>query len=152
VAGISSTPIFEDLMAVAKADHPDFATLVYAQSDNGTVPVWNMSMLDGVLAAYTYSKTGLDTLPRWLGPNAANPGLSYVDTTANGYGLARIDAHEIQVQLVTMRDCRQDFKTPPGIHHIARFILPHWQAGESPQLAGPEFAGQPPFPFASPAV
>ncbi len=152
VAGISSSPVFEDLVAKANADHPDFATLVYRQTDHGLEPVWNMSMLYGVFAAYAYGKTGLDTVASWLGPNTANPGLRFVDTTANGYGLASFDAGELRVQLITMGDCRADFVQPPAIRNVARFRLPHWRAGEPPQLEGPEFEGSAPFPFDVPAV
>ncbi len=152
VAGISSSPVFEDLVAKANADHPDFATLVYRQTDHGLEPVWNMSMLYGVLAAYAYNKTGLDALASLLGPNTANPGLRFVDTTANGYGLASFDAGELRVQLITMQDCRPDFVQPPSIRYVARFRLPHWRAGEPPQLEGPEFEGSAPFPFATPEV
>jgi alkaline phosphatase D len=152
VAGISSSPIFEDLMAAAKSDHPDFGALVYRDTEHGIEPVWNISMLHGVLAAYAYNKTGLDSLTGLLGPNTANPGLSYVDTTANGYGLASIDADELRVQLVTMRDCRAAFVQAPCIHHIAMFRLPRWRAGEGPQLEGPDFVGGAPFPFAAPPV
>jgi alkaline phosphatase D len=147
VAGISSTPIFEDLLAVARNDHPDFAPVVYRQTDDGVEPVWNISMLDGVLAAYTYAETGISVLTDWLGPNTANPGLRYVDTTVNGYGLATVEADKISVQLVAMQDCRREFVKPPAIAHIAHFSLPRWQAGESPQLQGPEFEGGAPFPF-----
>jgi alkaline phosphatase D len=152
VAGISSSPVFEDLVAAAKADHRDFATLVYRQTDHGLEPVWNIAMLYGVLAAYTYSKTGLHTLTNWLGPNHANPGLRYVDTTANGYGLASFDADDLRVQLITMQDCRPHFVQPPEIRHVARFRLPRWRAGERPQLEGPEFEGSTPFPFKTPTV
>jgi alkaline phosphatase D len=147
VAGISSTPLFEDLLAIAREDQHDFAPLVYRQTDSGVEPVWNISMTHGVLAAYTYSQTGFTALKDWLGPNMANPGLRYVDTTANGYGLATIVDDELRVQLVTLQDCRQDFVQPPAIRRIARFSLPRWSAGESPQPAGPEFEGDAPFPF-----
>ena len=152
VAGISSTPLFQDLMAVAKADHSNFASLVYRETDDGIEPVWNVSMLSGVLAAFTYGKTGFNTLTEWLGPNSANPGLQYVDTTANGYGLASFDAQEMQVQLITMEDCQVPFIDPPGIRHIAKFHLPHWSAGEPPVLDGPEFERAAPFPFKAPTV
>lgn len=152
VAGISSSPIFEDLLAAARADHPDFTPLVYRETTSSLEPVWNISMMQGVLAAVTYSKTGLLAATGWLGPNAANPGLSFVDTTINGYGLARIDAEEMQVQLVAMQDCLEDFTQPPGIAYTASFRLPRWRAGESPQLAGPRFEGSPPFPFETPGV
>ena len=104
-------------------------------------------MLDGVLAAYAYNKTGLPALQKWLAPNAANPGLRYVDTIANGYGLATIEESEIQVRLITIEDCQTDFVQVPAIRHVAKFHLPRWKAGELPQLAGPDFEGQAPFPF-----
>ncbi len=147
VAGISSTPLFEDLLAVARDDHPDFAPLVYRETGSGIEPVWNISMTDGVLAAYTYAQTGFAALTDWLGPNAANPGLRYVDTTANGYGLATLEDGEMRVQLVALQDCRRDFTQAPAIRHTASFRLPLWSDGESPQLEGPEFAGGAPFPF-----
>ncbi|CAA0123723.1 Alkaline phosphatase D [Halioglobus japonicus] len=147
VAGISSSPIFEDLLAVAKNDHPDFGPVVYRETDQGVEPVWNISMTAGVLAAYTYAETGISALTDWLGPNTANPGLRYVDTTVNGYGLATIEADKVGVQLVSLQDCRQDFVKPPAIRHIARFSVPYWQAGEAPELEGPEFEGGAPFPF-----
>ena len=88
-----------------------------------------------------------DTLTEFLGPNNANPGLKYVDTTANGYGLATFDANEMSVRLITMEDCRVSFVEPPGIRHIAKFSLPHWTAGAPPILEGPEFEATAPFPF-----
>jgi alkaline phosphatase D len=148
VAGISSSPLFEDLAAVARQEYSGFRTLVYRETDAGVTPVWHLSMLDGVRSAYAYAKTGLYSLARWLGPNRANPGLAYVDTMANGYGLVRVDAKEIRVKMVTMQDCRADFTEPPAIRHAAVFRLPRWAPGGSPQLDGPEFEGPPPFPFA----
>jgi len=152
VAGISSSPMFEDLIVIARDKHPDFQPIVYAQRGDEVTPVWNMSMLYGVLAAYTYSKTGLDTLADWLGPNNANPGLKYMDTTANGYGLAMFSADELQVQLITMEDCRPDFVQAPAIRHVAKFRMAHWQPGQQPVLEGPEFEGGAPFPFDAPTV
>ena len=150
VAGISSTPLFEDLTVVARDKHPDFQPIVYAESDGEIVPVWHMSLLYGVLSAFTYAKTGLTSLATWLAPNEANPGLKYVDTTANGYGLARFDAEELRVQLVTLNDSRRAFSEPPAIAYTANFRLPLWQAGEQPELQGPEFDGGAPFPFTPP--
>jgi hypothetical protein len=75
-----------------------------------------------------------------------------VDTTANGYGLATVDEGEMRVQLITMEDVRRNFVDAPAIRHIARFTVPRWQAGETPQLTGPEFTGGAPFPFEPTAV
>ena len=96
-----------------------------------------MSMLHGVLSAFTYAKTGLTSLANWLAPNEANPGLKYVDTTANGYGLARFDAEELQVQLVTLQRQPPCFQRASRYTYIANFRLPLWQAGEQPELQGP---------------
>ena len=152
VAGISSSPLFEELDYVARRDHPAFQPIVYAQREGDTIPVWNMTMLDGVFAAFTYARTGLATLARWLGPNYANPGLAYVDTTANGYGLARFSAEAAEVELITMDDCRTPFVEAPAIRHTARFQLPAWQAPEAPELEGPGFELGAPFPFDAPKV
>ena len=152
VAGISSTPLFEDLYVVASEDHPAFRPIVYREEDGGLTPVWNLSMLQGVFAAFTYSKTGLETLAGWLGPNYANPDLRYVDTTANGYGLAQFDESTLTVQLLTVAESREPFETPPEVKHSARFTLPWWGDGEQPELQGPEFDGGAPFPFEPPPV
>ena len=152
VAGISSTPLFEDLEVVARRDHPDFQPIVYLEERGGVTPVWNMSMLQGGFAAYTYNKTGLQALASWLGPNDANPGLKYVDTTANGYGLAHFGEGVMRVQLVTVAQSRQPFEQPPEVRHRAHFTLPWWQDGQEPILQGPEFDGGAPFPFEPPTV
>jgi hypothetical protein len=92
------------------------------------------------------------TLASWLGPNYANPGLKYVDTTANGYGLAHFDRDQLRVQLVTVEHSRQPFDLPPAVRHRAHFVLPLWQPGQRPELHGPEFEGGAPFPFEPPSV
>ncbi|MDX1733410.1 MAG: alkaline phosphatase D family protein [Halioglobus sp.] len=147
VAGISSSPIFGDLLAATQGADDEFGTLVFSQEGEETVPVWNMSMLDGVLPAFLYSATSLKGAARWLGPNEANPGLHYVDVTANGYGLATFEPGELTVRMVTVGDCRPAFSEPPGIERIARFRLPAWRAGDAPRLQGPAFERGAAFPF-----
>jgi alkaline phosphatase D len=152
VAGISSSPMFEELEMVARRDHADFQPLVYADTDDGVTPLWNMTMLQGALATYTYDKTGMSAIADWLGPNEANPGLGYIDCTANGYGLATFKADELVVDMVTMSNVQLPFETPPAKGHVAHFRLPLWSAGEQPTLQGPEFTGGAPFPFEAPSV
>jgi len=157
-AGISSSPIFTNIESVARKGKSNFQPLVYSETGGSEgekpeiVPVWNMSMLQGVLASMTYSKTGLDTVAGWLGPNEANPGLKYVDTMANGYGLARFNASELHIQMITMEDLRKPFDQAPEIRHSASFRLAKWDVGEGPDLQGPEFSGGAPFPFEPPTV
>ncbi|NQX88175.1 MAG: alkaline phosphatase D family protein [Halioglobus sp.] len=147
VAGISSSPLFGDILATAKADHSAFGTLVYREMEDGLQPVWHMSMLDGVWPATIYSRTGAYQLAKWMGPNTANPGLAYLDTTVNGYGLASVDADAFRVTFIGMEDCRPDFTIPPAIGYTASFHLPLWAADTQPELSGPVFSGVAPFPF-----
>jgi len=150
IAGISSSPVFGDVLAAARDDHPDFGTLVFRETEDGLEPVWQMTLLDGVLPASIYNRTGMYSLAKWLGPNPANPGLRFLDTTCNGYGLARFDAGEARVRFVALQDCRADFTEPPAVRYTADFRLPRWHPGEPPALAGPVFSGEAPFPFRTP--
>lgn len=152
VAGIASSPLFDDLYATARKDHPDFGSIVYRATGTGVEPVWHMSMMQGVLSSYAYNKTGLRGLADWLGPNPANPGLRYVDTTTNGYGLASFNERECRVQFVSLEDCTGEFETPPAVRYRANFSLPLWRAGAAPELSAPEFDGPPPFPFGTATV
>jgi len=161
-AGISSSPVFGNLVSAADKGSSDFQHLVYAESpadgpgeDFGgrkLVPVWNMTMLTGVLASMTYSGIGMDTVAGWLGPNEANPGLKYMDTTANGYGLAQLSAGELNVQMISMENLTIPFKQAPKIKHSANFRIANWKSGTGPVLEGPEFIGGAPFPFEPPSV
>jgi len=146
-AGISSSPLFDNVKAIAGDDHPDFAALVEAEHDGQRYPNWNMTLMQGVLAAYSFARTGSNKLARWLGPNPANPGLAFADSTANGYGLARFSATDLKVSLIAVADVQPAFEAAPPIAYSARFDLPLWRAGQAPELTGPNFDGQPPFPF-----
>lgn len=152
VAGISSTPMYEDLYQIALKSHAEFQSLVSAGSPGNITPVWHMTLLDGALPAFLYSKSGSTDLTRWLGPNRANPGLGFVDCTANGYGLAHFSDKQLEVEIVTVTDILKPVTTAPQPDYRARFKLPLWGAGEVPKLGSPEFEGPPPFPFDAPAV
>jgi len=151
VAGISSTPLFANVESAAK-DNEAFRPLVYTHVDEQQLPTWNMTLLQGSLASFAFDRTGIARLADWLGPNEANPGLSYVDTTVNGYGLATFSAEALQVSLVIMEDLRQPFETPPDIRSRVHFSLPRWDSDQGPELSGPEFDGPATFPFSASAV
>lgn len=152
VAGISSTPMFMELLEQSRESHPDFGALVFREEQGEITPVWNMAMLDGALASLAYGQTGLKSAARWLGPSEANPGLHYIDSTANGYALAHFGPDKLRVEMITLNDTGESFTVPPAIDYIARFELPLWRAGNPPQLVGPDFAEGAPFPFTPPTV
>lgn len=149
VAGISSTPVFANIAEAARENDPAFQELVYQERDTGLLPVWHMTMLQGSLSSIAYQRTDSLTLANWLGPNEANPGLRYVDTQSNGYGLVSVTADTLTVELVSMGDITAPFDAPPEAHHRARFTLPIWNPEQGPQLQGPEFTGTAPFPFSA---
>jgi len=78
--------------------------------------------------------------------------LKYVDTTANGYGLAQFNARELSVQMISMEELRTPFDRAPKIKHSANFRIARWNDKQGPNLQGPEFIGGAPFPFDAPTV
>lgn len=146
-AGISSNSFFQTIADAAQKGSPEFKRMVFVEHEGKRIPVWHLTLLQGVLSSFTYSITALDSVSAWLGPNEANPGLKYADTNANGYGLAQFTGADLKVQLVTMEDLTKPFKAPPGIKNKAKFHMASWQSGESPNLSGPTFEGLAPFPF-----
>lgn len=148
VTGISSTPHFNSVLYSANKDNSDFMQLVATEVDGQVAETWNMSLCQGVLASLAYDKTGLKGVANWLGPSSANPGLSYIDTNSNGYGLARFDGSQCEVELVTVVAPLEDSDSQ-GSHILrrARFKLLNWEAGQQATLVGPDFEGQPPFPW-----
>lgn len=152
VAGISSTPMFMELEQISRESHPDFAALVFSEEKDRIIPVWNMTLLDGALAALAFSRTGLQTAARWLGPNPANPGLRYMDSTANGYGIGHFSAGRLAVEMITLNATREAFSEAPRKDYSAHFEVPLWRTGEPAELRGPVFEGGAPFPFEPPSV
>ena len=146
-AGISSTPLIEDVIDTAKDAGAMLRELIVLQEEDSRVPIWHMTMLQGVLSSFSYVKTGLKSIADWLGPNQANPGLRFIDATANGYGLAQFRPDEVQVQLISMENMQEAFTSAPDIRYKAKFRIASWEGSASPDLQGPTFDGDPPFPF-----
>ncbi|WP_279245972.1 alkaline phosphatase D family protein [Candidatus Litorirhabdus singularis] len=149
VTGISSTPMHTYVWHSASGgSSPTFMDMVKCELEGKPVNTFNMTMTQGSLAAIAYANSGWETLSDWLGPNHANPGLSYIDSDSNGYGLASFSLQQCSVQLVTIVPPTQP-TGPDGsaIQHVANFSLPHWSKNQRPQLQGPEFSGKPPFPW-----
>ena len=148
VSGISSTPHFSNVVHLAENGSSDFRQLVMSESDSEMNETWNMTLMDGVLASITYDKSGLQGLGRWLGPNSANPGLSYVDTNSNGFALASFDDQRCAVELITivapLEDAGEDGSK---VLRRASFSLALWGDDEQPKIEGPVFEGKPSFPF-----
>jgi alkaline phosphatase D len=76
-----------------------------------------------------------------------NPHLRYVDSTANGYGLARFDGDGAKLTLVTIEPPLVDRGEDGAmLRSTADFTLAHFDSGDKVVLDAPELSGDKPFP------
>jgi len=148
VAGISSASMFSFFERAARGNGTFHAMTAY-ESGGELVENWNLMMMEGANAALLRAWTPFETLSEWAANRRINPFLSYVDSRANGYGIADVTADSIEAQLVTVGPATIDYG-PEGAPVLRRvwMRLPSWKAGDPPKLAGPIIEGTPPHPFA----
>ncbi|MBL8782438.1 MAG: alkaline phosphatase D family protein [Alphaproteobacteria bacterium] len=146
-AGISSEPVFPGAERASRTSSV-FHSIVTYQSGEETVENFNLALLGGVNAAIARSWTGSSWASDMFWNEKANPGLTYIDTNANGYGIMSVNAGRVETNLVTVANPEKDHgpKGSPVLRR-AKFTLRAWAPGQTPELIGPTFQGTPPFPF-----
>jgi alkaline phosphatase D len=146
-AGISSEPVFPAAERASRTSSV-FHSLITYQSGDEQVENLNLAALGGVQAALVRSWTGSSWLSDAFWNARTNPGLTYIDTNSNGYGLLSVNAGRVEANLVTTANPEKDHgpKGSPVIRR-AKFTLRAWSPGQTPELIGPTFTGKPPFPF-----
>ena len=99
-------------------------------------------------ASLVRSWTGSSWLSDAWWNSKASPGLTYIDTNSNGYGILSVNAGRVEANLVTTANPEVDHG-PKGspIIRKAKFTLRAWAPGQTPELIGPTFTGKPAFPF-----
>jgi alkaline phosphatase D len=107
-----------------------------------------LALLGGVNAAIVRSWTGSSWLSDAWWNAKANPGLTYIDTNSNGYGILSVNAGRVEANLITTANPEVDHG-PKGspIVRRAKFTLRAWAPGQTPELTGPTFQGKASFPF-----
>lgn len=147
VAGISSEPVFKGALNASR-NNSVFHSIVTHESGGETIENMNLALIGGVNAALVRSWTGSSWLSDLFWNEAANPGLRYADTNANGYGLLSVNAGRVEANLVTVAPPQTDHG-PAGapVLRKAKFTLRAWLPGQTPELSGPSFTGTPAFPF-----
>ena len=147
VAGISSGAVFPGAERAAR-NNSVFHSLVTYQSGDEKVENLNLTAIAGVTTGLVRSWLGSSWISDIFWNDKANPGLSYIDTNANGYGIMSVNAGRVETNLVTVANPEKDYG-PKGapILRKAKFTLRAWAPGQSPELVGPTFTGKPPFPF-----
>ncbi len=99
--------MYEDAFVTGR-NNDEFAPLVYRLENGEEIPVWNLTLQDGVAAALAYQVHGAQALPRTRGTD-----IRYVDSTARGYTIARFGAAEVKVEMVAMGDVTVPFEQAP---------------------------------------
>jgi len=159
VAGISSTSQFAAVAdGIKNAVTPDLAAVVEpvlklvvydATSFGGDKAVVNLNAMllygsgSAMAAAATNDLTAVQDAKR-----PVNEHLRFVDTAANGYGLARFDAEQAQIRLVTIERPLEDAgEQGSDIRCTADFVVPRIAGSEDVTLDLPELTGKKPFPL-----
>lgn len=149
VAGAFDSGVPEALASVAASVRK---LIVYDSTSMGgqskAVPNLNTLIRYGGRAADEAAAThDLARIEAARDPNV-NPHLRYVDSHANGYGIAHVQADKIEATLVTVqRSFTPLGKESPGIRGRAKFTIPHVAAFADLALAEPELIGTKPFPL-----
>jgi alkaline phosphatase D len=146
-AGISTEPVFMGAERGSRSSSVFHSVIAYESGDEW-VENFNLALLGGVNAAIARAWTGSSWLSDLWWNEKANPGLTYVDTNANGYGVMSVNAGRIEANMVTTGNPETDHG-PKGspIARKAKFTLRAWAPGQTPELIGPVFHGKAAFPF-----
>jgi alkaline phosphatase D len=149
VAGALETGVPESLRALAE---PVKDLIVYDSTElGGTQPaVVNLNTLiryGSTAATVAAASHDLSMIEAARDP-AVNPHLRYVDTGANGYGIAVFDGNSARIELVTTGRPVEDVPDGIAIRGRASFVVARTKPGASPVLDEPELTGDKPFPLA----
>ncbi len=160
-AGISSLPQWAEIAgAIETAVSPALAEVI--------APVLKLILYDATPFGGGKGVVNLNTLLRYgsaAGNVAAathdiamieaarnpdvNPHLRYVDTGANGYGIATIDGDAARIELVTIeRPVRDRGDDGARVRGTAAFVVARVDDGDTVALDEPELTGDKPFPLA----
>jgi alkaline phosphatase D len=117
-------------------------------TDNILVNNLNNTLLNGVnsglAAAATNSKADIEQYRDPL----VNGHIKYLDTRANGYGLANVTNTDITVRLITIGNVNEDpANNAPQVKRTTEFTISKTTSSDNLDLTGPAFGGDPPFPF-----
>lgn len=150
-AGVSSNSLFSFYESASRESKTqtipaDVRSVVTydASSSGGLLYVENLNMLikNGAAAARTMATTNNVTMALAQTDPANNPHLKYVDTNAQGFGVAVVTATQVEATLTTInRPIRNE---APSVKRTARFVVPVNNPGG---LTGPTLTGTPPFPL-----
>jgi alkaline phosphatase D len=146
-AGISSEPMFLGAERATRSSSI-FHAIATFESGGKKYENFNQAFLGGTYAALMRALTGSSWMAYAYWNPSINPGLDFVDSNANGYGLVNLGTNLGETILVTTADAETDHGTTGApVLRTTAFRFEPWKAGQEPLLTAPVFTGEPPFPF-----
>ena len=146
-AGISSNSVFSFYEGASRGGTAAAARAlitVDASAGGGSAFTENMNLLlvHGTNAAGTFAQTRDRTMALAASDRTINPHLKYADTNAQGFGIAKFTATQLDVVLTTME---RPIDNSAAVKRTASFTVPK----DNPAgMTGPELTGTLPFPLA----
>jgi alkaline phosphatase D len=147
-AGISSEGLFPGVVRAASSNAV-FAALVSFQREGRTIENWHRALLYGVYSALLTAATGSESIGDLYRRLGINPGLLFLDTNSNGYGLVSLSQAAGEVTLVSTGAAETDHG-PDGAPVVRKsvFRFKPWAAGRGPETPELQITGAPLYPFA----
>lgn len=146
-AGISSGAMFGGAERSSRQS-AFFRRAVIIEENGKSLENFNNTVVNGLRAGLIANYTNSVKIGAMFRNERASPGLSFLDSNAHGFGVATLTTEEMRVELVNVGEVSRDpgLEGAPALRRI-RFRVPGWQGGEDPTLQGPEFEGEPSFPY-----
>ncbi len=156
---VSSISMFAAIHQLAQRDEPSelertLQSLISYKgqpdisSDEVIVNNLNNTLMNGVLAGIDAAQTRAVDGASINAGSTVNSHLKYADTDGHGYGLIDVETNQVIATLVTIDSINIDSGSDsPGIKRLARFVVPHTEAGDTPTISDAVITGTPPFPF-----
>jgi alkaline phosphatase D len=156
-AGISSFNVFEGAEYLTRKDTKSRPLLVIERPmPDGTIQFvenFNLALLKGMKAAGVAAVSGVKWLAGHFSKLDHNAHLKFVDTNGYGYGLVRVDAQAVNVEIVGTQNPHTNYGLKgAAAQYRARFHVPaQARSGtddmKPPVMLGPDIEGRPPFPY-----
>ncbi len=147
-AGISSSGAGEGEPYSIKKTNPLRPLYLLDRPDGAPpLPMHNFTVMHGVKAALTLSKTG-DMKAALAEHNPdLSPHLSFLDLGGYGYGVVTVGAKEMEVEFVCIPTPREPAATPDGgpLAYRVRHTAALWKPGQAPVLKQQIVEGEPPL-------
>ncbi|HEX7776377.1 MAG TPA: alkaline phosphatase D family protein [Parvibaculum sp.] len=145
--GVSSGAMFSGAEQASRSS-AFFRRAVVIEDGGKLLENFNNTVVNGLRSGLIANYANSAKVGAMFRNERASPGLGYLDSNSHGYAIATLTADRMTVDLVNVGDVSKD-AGPDGspVLRRARFTVKSWPGGADPVLDGPEFEGEPAFPY-----